>query len=125
MTKATIEVPLLDRAHINQLRGAIGSGRFDGLLGLLANELIERPATIRRHVLAGDIAGARSESHSLKGASTSVGAMALGQAAAAIELGRDLKTMRRALDFLDLQAARTRGAIESWLPRRRPARENR
>ena len=85
-----VDPPLLDQTHNNQLCVAIGSARFDGLLDLLAKELIERPATIRRAVLDGDVTLARHESHSLKGATTSIGAMALGAAAAAIEQASDL-----------------------------------
>ncbi len=109
-------VPLLDQIHINQLCVAIGSARFHVLLDLLATELIERPATIRRAILAGDFTLARHESHSLKGATTSVGAMALGQAAAAIERAPDLPAMAAAIGILDRQAARTRRAIANMLP---------
>jgi HPt (histidine-containing phosphotransfer) domain-containing protein len=108
--------PLLDQIHINQLCVAIGSVRFGFLLDLLATELVERPATIRRAILAGDFARARHESHSLKGATTSVGAMALGKAAATIEHAPDLLAMAAAIDILDQQAARTRRAIANMLP---------
>ena len=111
-----VDPPLLDQTHNNQLCVAIGSARFDGLLDLLAKELIERPATIRRAVLDGDVTLARHESHSLKGATTSIGAMALGAAAAAIEQASDLPAMTAALGILDQQAARTRRAIATLLP---------
>lgn len=113
-------VPLLDQVHINQLCIAIGSERFDGLLDLLAKELVERPATIRRAIAAGDFTSARHESHSLKGATTSVGAMALGAAAAAIEHAPDLSAMAAAIGVLDQQAARTRRAIANMVPTRLP-----
>ena len=112
--KAT--VPLLDQVHINQLCAAIGSTRFGVLLDLLATELVERPATIRRAIVAGDFTLARHESHSLKGATTSVGAMALGQAAATIEHAPDLQAMAAAIGILDQQAVRTRRAIANMLP---------
>ena len=108
-------VPVLDRAHIHQICAAIGRLRFDGLLKLLANELVDRPATIRQAVLAGDVSRARHESHSLKGATTSFGAMALGNAAAAIEHASDLAAMAARLGILDDQAARTRLAIATML----------
>ena len=120
---ATAEVPLFDYIHINQISVAIGATRFEGLLALLAKELVERPAIIRRAVLAGDIARARNEAHSLKGATMSVGAMALGQAAAIIELAPDLAAMIAALAILDRQAERTRKAIATLLPRFLPTRE--
>ena len=100
---------------------AIGSARFDGLLDLLAKELVERPATIRRAIAAGDFNSARQESHSLKGATTSVGAMALGAAAAAIEHAPDLSAMVEAIGILDEQAARTRRAIANMVPTRLPS----
>jgi len=112
----TTSVPLLDQIHINQLCVAIGSVRFNVLLDLLATELIERPATIRRAILAGDFTLARHESHSLKGATTSVGAMALGKAAATIEHAPDLRAMAAAIGILDHQAILTRRAIASLLP---------
>ena len=114
--------PLLDQIHINQLCVAIGTERFDVLLDLLATELIERPATIRRAILAGDFTLARHESHSLNGATTSVGAMALGAAAATIEHAPDLPAMAAAIGILDQQAARTRRAIANMLPARPPRR---
>jgi HPt (histidine-containing phosphotransfer) domain-containing protein len=112
--------PLLDQPHIDQICAAIGSSRFDGLLRLLAKELVDRPAQIRRAVLAGDVSRARHESHSFKGAATSVGAMALGVSAAAIEQASDLQAMAAALPALDRQAARTRAAITALLPTHRP-----
>ena len=116
----TAHAPLLDQTHINQLCVAIGSARFDGLLDLLEKELAERPATIRRAVLAGDFTLARHESHSFKGATTSVGAMALGKAAATIEHAPDLSAMAAALGILDHQALLTRRAIANMEPRSEP-----
>lgn len=107
----TVPAPLLDQTHINQICVAIGSARFDGLLDLLEKELVERQATIRRAVQAGDFKLARHESHSLKGATTSVGAMALGEAAATIEHAPDLSAMAAALGILDRQTLLTRRAI--------------
>ncbi|MEO7635049.1 MAG: Hpt domain-containing protein, partial [Sphingomicrobium sp.] len=63
------------------------------------------------------------EAHSLKGAATSVGAMALGQAAALIELAPDLPAMAAALPTLDRQVTRTRQAVEALVPRGFPARD--
>ena len=117
-----VDAPLLDTTCINQLCAAIGSTQFDGLLDLLAVELEERPAAIRNAVLAGDVERARSEAHSLKGATMSIGAMALGQAAAATELAPDLEAMTATLKNLDRQVARTRKAVENLLPRSRPKR---
>lgn len=113
----TAHAPLLDWTHINQLCVTIGSARFDGLLDLLEKELVERPATIRRAVLEGDLTLARHESHSLKGATTSVGAMALGKVAATIEHAPDLSAMAAELGILDNQAILTRRAIAKMLPR--------
>jgi HPt (histidine-containing phosphotransfer) domain-containing protein len=113
------QAPLLDQAHIDQICAVIGSSRFDGLLRLLATELAERPARIRRAVADGDTSRARHESHSFKGATTSVGAMALGEAAAAIEHAPDLTAMAAALGTLDAAAARTRHAIATMLPDRK------
>ena len=108
--------PLLDKAHINQLCAVLGSERLEGLLRLLSTELTNRPVLIRGAVLAGDLSRARHESHSFKGATTSVGAMALGQAAEAIEHAEDLRAMTAALPALDRQVARTLGALAALLP---------
>lgn len=116
------DVPLIDTTNINQLCAAIGSTNFDGLLDLLEVELAERPATIRVAVVARDTARARREARRLKGAATSIGAMALGQAAAMIELAPDLTAMTTALPTLDRQVMRTRQAVEALIPRSFPAR---
>ena len=103
--------PLLDKAHINQLCVVLGLTRVEALFELLSRELADRPAVIRKAVLAGDLNRARHESHSFKGATTSVGAMALGRAAAFIEQAPDLSAMAAALPELDRQAVRTRRAV--------------
>lgn len=109
-------VPLLDKVHINQLCSLLGPTRVEALLHLLSKELSDRPAIIRRAVLAGDVSRARHESHSFKGATTSVGAMALGKVASTIEHAPNLQAMAAALPALDRQAALTRLAISSFLP---------
>lgn len=109
-------VPLLDKVHINQLCSLLGPTRVESLLHLLSKELSDRPALIRRAVLAGDVSRARHESHSFKGATTSVGAMALGKVASVIEHAANLEAMAAALPALDRQAALTRLAISSFLP---------
>lgn len=109
-------VPLLDKVHINQLCSLLGPTRVESLLHLLSKELSDRPAIIRRAVLAGDVSRARHESHSFKGATTSVGAMALGKVASTIEHAPNLQAMAAALPALDRQAALTRLAISSFLP---------
>jgi HPt (histidine-containing phosphotransfer) domain-containing protein len=110
------DVPLLDQTHINQLCAVLGPTRLDGLFDLLVKELADRPALIRSAVLAGDVNRARHESHSFKGATLSVGAIALGSAAARIEHAADLAAMIAALPALDRQAARTRVAIRILHP---------
>ena len=119
----TNDAPLLDTTNVKQLCAAIGSTNFDGLLGLLKVELAERPALIRLAIAARDPVRARKEAHSLKGAAISVGAMAIGQAAATVELAPDLPAMISAMPTLDRQAARTREAVEKMIPRSFPARE--
>ena len=116
-------IPLLDATHINQLCAVLGPTRLDGLFDLLVKELADRPALIRRAVLAGDVTRARHESHSFKGATLSVGAVALGSAAARIEHAADLTAMIAALPALDRQAARTRVAIATLLPPYSPGPE--
>ncbi|MEO7634433.1 MAG: ATP-binding protein, partial [Sphingomicrobium sp.] len=73
----TSDAPLLDTTNINLLCAAIGPTNFDGLLDLLEVELAERPAMIRSAIAVSDTLRARTEAHSLKGAASSVGAMAL------------------------------------------------
>jgi two-component system, OmpR family, sensor histidine kinase TorS len=108
--------PILDKARINQLCAVLGTTRVEGLLDLLSSELTSRPALIRSAVLAGDFSRARHESHSFKGATTSVGAMALGKAAAAIEHAPDLQAMAAALPALERQTVQTLHAITALLP---------
>lgn len=55
-----------------------------------------------------------------KGATTSVGAMALGKAAATIEHAPDLQAMAAAIGILDQQVVRTRLAIANMLPTNLP-----
>jgi HPt (histidine-containing phosphotransfer) domain-containing protein len=107
--------PLLDKAHVNQLCAVLGSTRVEALFDLLSKELASRPALIRDAVIAGDVSRARHESHSFKGAATSIGAMALGEAAARIEHAPDLDAMTAVLPALDRQAARTMDAITGLL----------
>ncbi|MGH6659587.1 MAG: Hpt domain-containing protein, partial [Sphingomicrobium sp.] len=91
-------------------------------LELLTVELDERPAEIRRAIVAGDLEAARRQAHSLKGATTSIGALALGQAAADLERAPDLESMAAMLKVLDRQTARTRRAVEALLPGKAPKR---
>lgn len=110
------KLPLLDKVHINQLCAVLGSTRVEGLLNILSKELADRPTVIRDAVLAGDVSRARHESHSFKGATTCVGAVALGKVAAAIERAPDLQSMTAWLPALERQAVRTRRAVIGFLP---------
>ena len=114
---------LLDRAHIDQLCAVLGSKRVAALFVLLSKELESRPMVIRNAVAAGDVSRARYESHSFKGATTSVGAVALGKVAGAIERAPDLQAMAAWLPALDRQAARTRRAFAGFHPSYAPGVE--
>ena len=119
----TVDFSIIDATKFNQLCDVIGPTSFDRLLDLLQVEMAERPAAIRLAILAGKQALARQEAHSLKGASISVGAVALGRAAAVIESAGDLATMSAALPALDRQTMLTRQAIEALIPRTFPNRD--
>ena len=78
---------------------------------MLVVELDRCPARIRALIQAGDLDAARAEAHSLKGAASNVGAMALGRVAGAIEAAHSDAKFADQLDDLDQQARRTVKAI--------------
>ena len=105
----------LDSSHLDRLRAALGPKRLNALLELFLKELASRPAEIRDHLLAGRLDQAKSEAHSLKGASLSIGAGPLGSAAYAIEQltsATDIKTNARLLGELEQAVAAVRNALE-------------
>ena len=104
---------LLDIGRYHELRAAIGHAEVDLLLDMLVNELGQRPERIRTLISNGDYAAARAEAHSLYGAATNLGAMALGRIAHTIEGSRDAQPIGEQLDTLDSQARDTILAIAS------------
>lgn len=104
----------LDHEHLDRLRAALGPTRLHSLLDLFLTELDHRPDRLRDHLLAGRLDQAKAEAHSLKGASMSVGATALGEATLQIEqldAATDIKTNARLLDDLELAVEAVRAAL--------------
>ncbi|WP_395000099.1 ATP-binding protein [Sphingomonas sp.] len=99
-----------DRARYEELCDVLGAVRVRGLLELLVTELDRSPARIRQLIDCGDIDGARAEAHSLSGAASNLGAIALGRVAKAIEASRG-SGIGMELEALDDHARRTVTAI--------------
>lgn len=75
---------LLDHSTLNELREALGE-ELDGIVQLYVDGLVEQARALQGLLAAQDLATLRRQAHSLKGSSVSMGAQALGQAAAQIE----------------------------------------
>ena len=102
------------KVRLDRLRAALGPSRLQSLLDLFATELDHRPGQLCDHLLAGRLDQAKSEAHSLKGASMSVGASELGMATLAIEqltAADDIKVNARLIDQLEKAAAAARAAL--------------
>ena len=99
-----------DRARYEELCDVLGAVRVRDLLDLLVVELDRSPARIRQLIDCGDIDGARAEAHSLSGAASNLGAIALGRVAKAIEASRG-SGIGMELEALDDHARRTVTAI--------------
>ena len=101
---------VFDRARYDELCDVLGAVRVRDLLELLVAELDRSPARIRQLIDCGDIDGARAEAHSLSGAASNLGAIALGRVARAIEASRG-SGISMELEALDDHARRTVTAI--------------
>ena len=101
---------VFDRARYDELCDVLGAVRVRDLLELLVAELDRSPARIRQLIDCGDIDGARAEAHSLSGAASNLGAIALGRVARAIEASRG-SGIGMELEALDDHARRTVTAI--------------
>ena len=101
---------VFDRARYDELCDVLGAVRVRDLLELLVAELDRSPARIRQLIDCGDIDGARAEAHSLSGAASNLGAIALGRVARAIEASRG-SGISMELEALDDHARRTATAI--------------
>ena len=108
----------LSMASLGEIREALGDARTENLLALFARELSLRPAAVRNRIGCGDLAGAASEAHSLKGAALSIGGSAVGRAAEQVEiaLGPGGKSaagtaLHRAMRQLDSAVAATLTAL--------------
>ncbi len=99
-----------DRARYEELCDVLGAVRVRDLLDLLVVELDRSPARIRQLIDCGDIDGARAEAHSLSGAASNLGVIALGRVAKAIEASRG-SGIGMELEALDDHARRTVTAI--------------
>ena len=107
---------LIDTDRIAELRQALGAQQLNELLAMLVAECTTRPPRIRALIAAGDLAEARREAHSLKGAATSVGAAALGRAAHLVEMAQDSHAAQARLDALDRRANQTIAALDRINP---------
>ena len=104
---------LFDVRRYEELRAVLGDAQVVSLLDVLERELARQPDRIRAMIESGDYAGARAEAHSLHGAATNLGAIALGRIAEAIERSPDAQPIADQLDSLDDQARQTIRAIAS------------
>ena len=105
------DTALLDPERIEELRGLLGAPRVTQLFDLLSRELHQRPARIRALCHRADVHGARAEAHSLRGAASNLGVVALCDVAAAIESAQSLDEVGRYLPALERLATRTFDAI--------------
>ena len=108
----------LSMASLGEIREALGDARTENLLALFARELSLRPAAVRNRIGCGDLAGAASEAHSLKGAALSIGGSAVGRAAEQVEIALGLggkpaagTALHRAMRQLDSAVAATLAAL--------------
>jgi len=92
--KAPQVVETLEERRIVELRSVLGTVRFEALLTLLVSECRQRPARLRAACRRGDLTALHAEAHNIKGAASSIGAAALGQAASRIEQAPDLASAK-------------------------------
>ena len=112
---AVATAALFDEAYLGELRAAVGPDRVDQLLVLLDCECEDRVARILRLDLSGELAGIRREAHSLKGAASAVGAIALAGIAEQLEQVRSGGASASLIAALIGHADRTRAAIAALL----------
>lgn len=111
--------PLLDRETLEELRAAVGPGRLPRLISVFTAETRER---VRRMHALSDPMRIEDEAHSLKAAAGTFGAIALRDAARALEAacqGGEPDAWRRILDILPGLADRS---IAAFPPPRAEAR---
>lgn len=72
---------LLDRAAVAALRADVGLERLAPVMTAFADELERRRPVLDSAIVAGDVAAAGRETHSIKGSALTFGALALGAAA--------------------------------------------
>ncbi|WP_310468163.1 ATP-binding protein [Sphingomonas sp.] len=114
----------LDPRRLEELRGVLGPRRVEALLKLLERELVDRTATIRRLAAKPDLTPLRHEAHSLKGAALSMGATAVGAAAAALERPLAAVHLARALAELERHAGLALTSLAVAIPPRAERRRN-
>lgn len=110
---------LLDRSILDEVEALLGPAKLRTLVDLLDDELDRRPRAIRAALADGEARRAASEAHSLKGAAGNLGAVAVRDAAAAIEevsshsaeADGPVQGLAVALADLDRAAAETRRAL--------------
>jgi HPt (histidine-containing phosphotransfer) domain-containing protein len=107
----------LDRARLEEVSGGL-EGLSEELIQLFLDDAGPRQETIRAAVEQGDADGVRREAHSLKGASSNVGATAMERVSRELEeAGRsgDLSDAGRLAAELGTELGRVRTALESGL----------
>ena len=104
---------IFDADRLDEIRQALGEERCGQLLSLLANECRERPDSLHANAEAGDHDRLRAEAHALKGAALNIGAIALGEAAAAVEHSDPSDAIEAMLIRLDGAAEQTLKAIRN------------
>ncbi|WP_439577394.1 ATP-binding protein [Elioraea sp.] len=81
----TGELPLVDRAALDDLRGAVEPGRLPQLIAVFVEETEARLAELEAARAAGDVAAIGRLAHVLKSAAGTFGAVALARAATLLE----------------------------------------
>ncbi|MGQ9365389.1 ATP-binding protein [Azospirillum sp. ST 5-10] len=105
--------PLLDAARLGELEEIMGGAALDDLVRRFVRECDVQLASLRTALAAADGERARTCAHTLKGFALNMGAVRLGQTAAAVEAALRGGDGHVALDRLEATAAETGAAFEA------------
>ncbi|MCM8558146.1 PAS domain-containing hybrid sensor histidine kinase/response regulator [Sphingomicrobium sediminis] len=105
-----------DKERLDELGAALGAARLGDMLGLLKVELELRPELLATALDHDDVDELHDLAHSLKGAASSAGAIAVAKIAAQLERSDDPVALRALLDDLDLAVERTLEALVDQVP---------
>lgn len=111
--------PAIDLKQIEEIEATIGARKAGELLEMACAELRTKPRAIRELAERDDLAELRSEAHSLKGAVSSLGLIAVARAAKAVELALPGAELLHSLDRLESEVSRALLAVRSLLAGKR------